>query len=160
MALSSFVSRDTSYNYKQEIFPGFNLTKISALAGRMIADLYFTTVYLYTSEVLPTKVRGSGLAICSSTARIGSIIAPFVILANKISPDINFSAILFCSVLCFVLYRWMPETHGKLLPVTLSEMRDLVEGKVRSNLVEMRSTDHVRLLDSESEEEQDIVRQL
>ena len=47
----------------------------------------------------------------------------------------------------------MPETHGKLLPGTLSEMNDLVEGKVRSNLVEMRGGDHVRLLDSESEEE-------
>ena len=150
MALSAVICM---IPYKKEVFPGFNITKISALAGRMIADLYFSTVYLYTSEVLPTNVRGSGLAICSSTARIGSIIAPFVIVANKISPDINFSAILVSSVACFVLYRWMPETHGKLLPGTLSEMRDLVEGKVRSNIVEMKGTDHVRLLDSESDED-------
>lgn len=140
--------------YKKEIFPGFNITKISALAGRMIADLYFTTIYLYTSEVLPTNVRGSGLAICSSTARIGSIMAPFVIVANKVSPDINFTAILVSSIMCFVMYRWMPETHGKLLPGTLSEMKDLVEGKVKSNIIEMRAGDHVRLLDSESDDDE------
>lgn len=144
--------------YKKEIFPGFNIPKMSALAGRMIADLYFTTVYLYTSEVLPTSVRGSGLAICSSTARVGSIIAPFVILANKISPNINFTAILISSAVCFVCYRWMPETQGKIFPGTLSEMQDLVEGRTRTNIIAMNTTDRERLLDSsESEDETTMV---
>ena len=137
--------------YEKEIFPNFNLTKISALAGRMLADLYFSTVYLYTAEVLPTVVRASGLGMFSSCARLGSILAPFVVVANTYSPNINFSVILFMSTACFVLYRWMPETRDKLLPGTMQEMKDLVEGRVRHAL-EMRG-DIVGLLDSDSEEE-------
>lgn len=157
MAMSAVICMSP---YKDEVFPGFNIPKISAIAGRMIADLYFSTVYLYTSEVLPTSVRALGLGICSSTARIGSILAPFVQIANKVSPNINFITILFASFICFICYRWMPETNGKLLPGTLGDMDDLVNGKVRSNLVEMRAPDRFRLLDSESDDDYEFVKEV
>ena len=99
--------------YEKEILPSFNIRKIAALIGRMIADLYFSTIYLYTSEVLPTVARASGLGICSCVARIGSILSPFVILANKVSPLINFTLIFFLSFACFWFFSVMPETKGK-----------------------------------------------
>lgn len=130
--------------YQEEIFPGFNLAKISALLGRMISDLYFSAIYLHTSEVLPTVVRGAGLSICSSVARIGSILAPFVLLANRVSPNINFSVIFISSITCYLLYSWVPETRGQLLPGNLIEMEDLIKGKKQ---LKDKMSDH---LDKES----------
>ena len=133
--------------YEEDIFPGFGLSKISALIGRMIADLYFSTIYLHTSEVLPTVIRGSGLSICSSVARIGSIMAPFVLLANKISPNINYVLIFASSIICYLLYSWVPETRGRLLPGSLCEMDDLIKGanlsvkKVQNNYAKELSLD-------------------
>ena len=99
--------------YKKEIIFGFTIRKIAALAGRMIAELYMSTIYMYTSEVLPTVARASGLGICSCVARIGSIFSPFVIQANEVSPIINFSIILVLSLASFCLFSLMPETKGK-----------------------------------------------
>lgn len=38
----------------------------------------FQAVYVYTPEVYPTAVRGIGMGINTSIARIGAIITPFV----------------------------------------------------------------------------------
>ena len=35
-------------------------------------------VYLYTAEIYPTKLRGLGLALTATMARIGGFIAPFI----------------------------------------------------------------------------------
>lgn len=139
--------------YEKEIFPSFNIRKISALVGRMIADLYFSTIYLYTAEVLPTVSRATGLGLCSSFARIGSIIAPFVIVANTVSPLINFFAILLLSAVCLVGFGYMPETRDIHLPETMADMMRLIEGRVERNLPSAARTDLRGLLDSDSEDE-------
>lgn len=121
--------------FPQEIIPGFNLQKISALFGRFLSDFYFNTIFLHTSEVIPTEVRAAGLGVCSSVGRIGSIAAPFVILANSVSPNINFSIIFILSAACWVLYGSAPETHGKMLPDTLQDMDDMVREGQRKGSV-------------------------
>lgn len=46
------------------------------MAGKLMASLYFTITYIYTSELFPTYTRNSMHALCSSLGRIGSIVAP------------------------------------------------------------------------------------
>lgn len=115
--------------YPQELFPGFNLRKISALLGRMVADQYFSTIYLYTIEVYPTPFRTAGLGLSSSAARIGSFVAPFVIVANTYSDDIIFALILALTFIGLVVFGWMPETKDRNLPENIYDMKKLIGGR-------------------------------
>ena len=42
-----------------------------ALVGKFASSLVFLTVYLYTAEIYPTSVRGKGLALTATMARLG-----------------------------------------------------------------------------------------
>lgn len=46
------------------------------LSGKFSITIAYSSVYIYVSEVFPTNVRQSLLAVCSSTGRIGSTLAP------------------------------------------------------------------------------------
>ena len=45
----------------------------------------FTTVYLFSGELFPTVVRNIGIGASSMCARIGSILAPFVVSLVSLS---------------------------------------------------------------------------
>ncbi|KAK5637823.1 hypothetical protein RI129_000197 [Pyrocoelia pectoralis] len=52
-----------------------------------------TTVYIYSAELFPTIIRNRGVAICSISARIGSMITPFIVGLAVIKPwlpSVNF----------------------------------------------------------------------
>ena len=46
------------------------------LSGKFCITVAYSSVYIYVSEVFPTNVRQSLLAVCSSTGRVGSTLAP------------------------------------------------------------------------------------
>ncbi|XP_072938450.1 organic cation transporter protein-like [Epargyreus clarus] len=46
------------------------------LCGKFSITVAYSSVYIYVSEVFPTNARQSLLAICSTTGRIGSTLAP------------------------------------------------------------------------------------
>ena len=109
------------------LFWDYTLSKLSAVLGRIVAELLFSLVYLYTAEVYPTSMRASGLGLCSSAARIGSFVAPFVVLLNVYSANILFMIVFVMSGVSFVIFFWMPETKDKRLPETLSDMANLFQ---------------------------------
>ncbi|XP_018372686.1 PREDICTED: organic cation transporter protein-like isoform X2 [Trachymyrmex cornetzi] len=81
----------------------------------------FTTVYLFSGELFPTVVRNIGIGASSMCARIGSILAPFVVSLNNIEtwlPPTIFGILpLIGSALCLLL----PETAECTLPETLQD---------------------------------------
>lgn len=69
-----------------------------AMVGKFTASAAYAIIYLYSSELLPTSVRNTGMGICSMMARFGSMLAPkindlvviFLIIKLDWYCDLNF----------------------------------------------------------------------
>ncbi|XP_055345717.1 putative transporter SVOPL isoform X1 [Paramacrobiotus metropolitanus] len=90
------------------------------LCARMFMSAIGNCVYVYTSEVYPTTFRAVGLGVCSSVARIGSMISPFiaqVLLARSLPAGLGVYAVimLITALNCLLLPI---ETKGKNLEET------------------------------------------
>ncbi|XP_031621351.1 organic cation transporter protein isoform X2 [Contarinia nasturtii] len=89
-----------------------------ALVGMSVS---FPTVYLYAGELFPTVVRNVGVGTASMIARIGSMVAPFIITLKYIShiyPPIVFGIV---PILGAALVLLLPETQGQPLPATIED---------------------------------------
>ncbi|XP_013183874.2 organic cation transporter protein [Amyelois transitella] len=102
---------------------GWSLTVY--LLGKFSITVAYSSVYIYVSEVFPTSVRQSLLAVCSTTGRIGSTLAPQTPLLAKYYeqlPVIFFGSMaLTAAALVFTL----PETINVQLPDTVEEAERL-----------------------------------
>ena len=60
------------------------------LVGKLGITAAFGTVYLYTSELLPTSSRTAALGISSMCGRIGSMTSPYIgnLRYNYIRPTV------------------------------------------------------------------------
>ncbi|KAG7215894.1 hypothetical protein INR49_002530 [Caranx melampygus] len=76
------------------------------MLGKFGLTSAFCVVYSVTSELFPTVIRNSAMGCCSMAARVGTIISPFI---------------LYLAVICLLL----PETFGKALPETISQMQQI-----------------------------------
>eukprot|EP00066_Takifugu_rubripes_P006334 XP_003971054.1 PREDICTED: solute carrier family 22 member 5-like [Takifugu rubripes] len=94
------------------------------MTGKFGFTMAFSIVYIYTAEIYPTVLRNVGMGMCSSAARIGSIIAPYVIYLgtyNKVVPYILMGSLTIAS--CVVNF-FLPETLNKDLPETVEQMQE------------------------------------
>ena len=77
----------------------------------------FQTMFVYTPEVYPTKVRGFGLGVLNSVSRVGAIVTPYV--AQVLFRTSDYATITIyagSSLVLIVLSLLLPiETKGKLL---------------------------------------------
>ncbi|CAD7092119.1 unnamed protein product [Hermetia illucens] len=83
-------------------------------------------VYLYTGELYPTVVRNIAVGIAAMTARIGSMIAPFVVGLKKTEhylPPIIFAA---ATLIGAVMVIWLPETRNRPLGETIDDSKQLL----------------------------------
>jgi MFS family permease len=92
----------------------------------------FTILCTYSLEVYPTTVRALGFGINSASARVSSIICPFLI--EEIGDHMNF-IFLVLNALCLVLMFFMPETLNKPLLDVLSDHNEIVENKDSEKLL-------------------------
>ena len=107
------------------IIPAVNVTigkTILAQIGRFAITGSFSMVFVYAVEIFPTVVRNVGLGSSSTSARIGSIIAPYIGRElGKLStaaPVLIFGA---SSLLAAFLVLFLPETRNISLPDTIEE---------------------------------------
>ncbi|KAJ0175267.1 hypothetical protein K1T71_009408 [Dendrolimus kikuchii] len=91
------------------------------LSGKFSITVAYSSVYIYVSEVFPTNVRQSLLAVCSSTGRIGSTLAPLTPMLALYYD--NLPAIFFgtLAVMAGLLVFALPETINVPLPDTIEE---------------------------------------
>ncbi|CAH0719944.1 unnamed protein product, partial [Brenthis ino] len=94
---------------------------ICASIGVVASFIVFVIVYLYCTELFPTVVRNAALGFSSMMARVGSMIAPFVIEMRDVAiwiPPVLFAIFpLVAACITFVL----PETKGCELMTTIEE---------------------------------------
>ncbi|XP_030649714.1 solute carrier family 22 member 5-like [Chanos chanos] len=95
------------------------------MVGKFGITAAFCVVYAVTSELFPTVIRNMAMGTCSMAARIGTIISPFIIYLGNLYKYLPYLLIgglaVFSGLLCFLL----PETFGRDLPETMSEMQNL-----------------------------------
>jgi OCT family organic cation transporter-like MFS transporter 4/5 len=97
-----------------------------ALLGKCASSMVFLTVYLYTAEIYPTQVRGKGLALTATMARIGGFLAPFIAglgVKNSSLPFLIFGGAAIIGGLAGVL---LPETRGSRLPDSLQDVETIM----------------------------------
>ncbi|PFX17295.1 Solute carrier family 22 member 21 [Stylophora pistillata] len=100
---------------------------ITALAfiGRFMISGSFSNVYLYSTELYPTILRNQGIGICSTSARVGSLIAPYIVMLAQL-PEVSATLpmVVFGSlaVAAGLLALFLPETLRSNMAQTVEEI--------------------------------------
>ncbi|XP_038059995.1 solute carrier family 22 member 13-like [Patiria miniata] len=97
---------------------------VVAMIGKFCITASFNIIYLWTSEMYPTPVRSATVGLCSVTARVGSIVAPFIFNLAKldnVTNDLHLIVFGAAAVVAGVLLIPLPETKGRDLPDTMRE---------------------------------------
>uniref|UniRef100_A0A0K0E3W4 MFS domain-containing protein n=1 Tax=Strongyloides stercoralis TaxID=6248 RepID=A0A0K0E3W4_STRER len=77
-------------------------------------DPVFKVNHLYSAELFPTSARNTCRGICNAASRIGSMLAPGMILLKHIEPGIPYAIISLLLTLQWLLgYFYLPETKDK-----------------------------------------------
>lgn len=81
----------------------------------------FSTAYLYSGELFPTVIRNNGIGLASTSARIGPMIAPFVLSLGMVEPVLPPIILGIVPLISGVSVFMLPETRGHTLPATVEE---------------------------------------
>lgn len=81
-----------------------------SMLGKFGASSAFSTTYIFTAELFPTRVRGAVMGLCQASARIGSMSAPFIIDLSLTVGMITFASMAMAAAL---LSTFLPETLGR-----------------------------------------------
>ncbi|KAL0994547.1 hypothetical protein UPYG_G00123810 [Umbra pygmaea] len=95
------------------------------MVGKFGITAAFCVVYTMTSELLPTVVRNMAMGTCSMAARIGTIISPFIIYLGSYNKYLPYILIGSMAVLGSLICLILPESYGKVLPETISQMQHI-----------------------------------
>ncbi|CAH2256566.1 solute carrier family 22 member 7-like [Pelobates cultripes] len=99
-----------------------NTRSVMAILGKGFSEAAFTIAFLYTAELYPTVLRQTGLGFCSFMTRLGSSLAPLVILLEDVwvfLPHIIFSCMSLISGAAAFLLN---ETSQVQLPETIQDI--------------------------------------
>ena len=108
--------------------------------GKFCISAAFNVMWLYTSELLPTPSRQSGIGFCSFIGRVGGIISPYIASLHtivggplgKAVPLVVFGSVaVVAGVLCLLL----PETTKRSLPETVEEAESISGSSLRKQRV-------------------------
>lgn len=94
---------------------------VLASVGVVASFINFVVVYLYCTELFPTVVRNAAIGFSSMMARVGSMLAPFIIELKDVAewmPPMGFAVFPF--IAAFITFL-LPETKGCELMTTIEE---------------------------------------
>ncbi|XP_069358096.1 organic cation transporter protein-like [Maniola hyperantus] len=100
----------------------FALSLMMYLIGKLTIAVVMMSLYIYTSEIYPTRYRHSLFAFSSMLGRIGAMTAPLTPAFGAALFE-KFPSVLFCgfALLSGALMFLAPETLGTRLPDTMEE---------------------------------------
>uniref|UniRef100_A0A6A7G4B2 Organic cation transporter protein-like n=2 Tax=Hirondellea gigas TaxID=1518452 RepID=A0A6A7G4B2_9CRUS len=94
---------------------------VLSLLGKFGAAAAFAIVYVYASEIFPTDYRSVGVGACSMFARVGGMLAPFIVELFRNYPAVSPVIFGVLGCMCGISVTLLPETVGCRLPQNLAE---------------------------------------
>lgn len=92
-----------------------------ASIGMMCSYLAAIVLNLYSTELFPTVVRNAALGFASMCARVGTMLAPFVIDLQAVAPWMPPVAFAIIPLVAGFIAFLLPETKGCELVTTIEE---------------------------------------
>jgi len=105
------------------------LELILFLLGKFGVTAVFSCIYLYTSELYPTLLRGNGIGICSSFARIGGVISIGINQLVQYNRSLPYVIYGFMASLAALTILLLPETNNTKLPDSVEEAEKIYRTK-------------------------------
>uniref|UniRef100_F6YLB5 Major facilitator superfamily (MFS) profile domain-containing protein n=1 Tax=Ciona intestinalis TaxID=7719 RepID=F6YLB5_CIOIN len=94
----------------------------SAMIGKLCVAACFSVIYLYCAELFPTPIRTTAVGLCSMSARVGAIVAPYLLYAGETYSSLPYLIIFGLSFLSAFFILWLPETCLATLPESKNDM--------------------------------------
>lgn len=126
----SFVVSGVACVTMQAVKEIVELNIVLSLVGKFGSSAAFATVYIYASEIYATPIRNVGIGICSSCARIGGILAPFIAMLGNLSTPLPYVVFGGLSIVGGFSCLFLPETNGSQLPETMDECENFGRNQV------------------------------
>jgi len=116
--------------------PGTAIYAILALSAKLGAAMAFNVTFMFTAQLYPTSIRNSAVGMCSTVARLGGLMAPWIgrYLTNpvvfedplpELLPLCLFGGFGVLGGLCALL---LPEPLGFPLPNTFEDIEQIKKG--------------------------------
>ncbi|XP_069955937.1 organic cation transporter protein-like [Cherax quadricarinatus] len=99
----------------------YKLIVALSLLGKFGISAAFSILYIYSAEIFPTEYRSVGVGTCSMCARLGGILASFIVSLADIYKPLPLLIFGVLSLVSGCLTVFLPETVGCKLPQTLQE---------------------------------------
>ncbi|CAD7003454.1 organic cation transporter protein [Ceratitis capitata] len=100
-----------------------------AIMGRFFVNISYNIGLQYAAEILPTVVRAQGVAFIHIMGYVASIIAPFVVYLEKVSPVLPLVILGILGIIGGLLALLLPETLNQDLPQTLTDGEEFGRGQ-------------------------------
>ncbi|KAM4721496.1 solute carrier family 22 member 6-A-like [Rhinophrynus dorsalis] len=102
---------------------------VLAVLGKGCLAASFACAYLYSGELFPTVIRQTGMGIVAMKARLGSMIAPLVLMLWEVSPILPPAIYGVAAILSGSAAIFLTETCNQQLPDTVEEVEARSQGK-------------------------------
>ena len=106
------------------------LRTLFSLIGKFSGTLAIRLVFIYTSELYPTSLRGTAIGCCSTIARVGGIFALSIAGLSRIWEPLPMTILGFIGVGAGCIGFMFPETKGVSLPETIDEAINIGKKKL------------------------------
>ncbi|XP_047517117.1 organic cation transporter protein-like isoform X3 [Pieris napi] len=91
------------------------------MVSKFMISMVFASIYIYTIELFPTRVRQSMISSCSAIGRIGSTAAPLTPLLMEYMPSLPYLLFGLMAAIAGFLMLLTPETLHIQLPDTIKQ---------------------------------------
>ncbi|XP_044125611.1 solute carrier family 22 member 6-A-like [Bufo gargarizans] len=108
---------------------------VLAVLGKGSVASSFCCAYIYSSELFPTVIRQSGMGVVGMSARVGSIIAPLVLMPSEISPILSPAIYGVAAIISGTAAIFLSETSNQQLPDTIEEVESRSKKKELQNAI-------------------------
>ncbi|XP_056382927.1 solute carrier family 22 member 20-like isoform X2 [Hyla sarda] len=108
---------------------------VLAVVGKGAMASSFCCAYIYSSELFPTVIRQSGMGVVGMTARMGSMIAPLVLMLSEISPIFPPAIYGVAAIISGSAAILLSETSNQKLPDTIDEVEARSQKKTLKKII-------------------------